>query len=76
MLDPLAALALLGTGALWFAISRDFYRSGLVAIGFAAPMLAAFRHDAATIGIAAVTSLLCLVVHHPVIDAPRQPKAG
>ncbi len=75
-LDPLAALALLAAGATWFAFTRDFYRSGLIAIGLAAPMLWLFRHDLATVAVAAVTSLLCLVIHHPVLDAPRQPRAG
>jgi len=75
-LDPLAALALLGVGAVSFAISRDFFRSGLIAIGAAAPMLALFRHDFATIVLTAVTSLLCLAANHPIIDAPRQPRAG
>lgn len=76
VLDPMASLALLGVGAVFFALTRNFYRSGLVAIGLAAPMLAVFGHDAATLGVAAVTSLLCLVVHHPVIDARRQPRAS
>lgn len=75
-LDPLTAAALLAAGALAFAITRDFFRSGLVAIGLAAPMLAVFGHDAATVALAAITSLLCLVVHHPVLDAPRQPRVG
>ncbi|HEX6315537.1 MAG TPA: glycerol-3-phosphate acyltransferase [Gemmatimonadaceae bacterium] len=76
VLDPVASLVLLAAGALWFAISRDFFRSGLVAIGLAAPVLAIFGHDRATVAIAAVTSVLCLIVHHPVLDAPRQPKTG
>jgi glycerol-3-phosphate acyltransferase PlsY len=76
VLDPVVALALLAAGAMWFAFSRDFYRSGLVAIGLATPMLWLFGHGPATIAVAAVTSLLCLVVHHPVLDAPRQPKTG
>lgn len=76
VIDPVAALALLGAGAIWFAISRDFYRSGLVAIGLAAPMLWLFGHGTATVAVAAITSLLCLVVHHPIIDAPRQPRTG
>jgi glycerol-3-phosphate acyltransferase PlsY len=76
LLDPLAALALLGVGAVCFAITRDFFRSGLVAIGVAAPVLALFRHDAATVAVAAVTSLLCLAANHRIIDAPRQPRTG
>lgn len=75
VLDPLAALALLGVGAVLFAITRDFFKSGLVAIGAAAPMLAVFRHDVATIAATAVTSLVCLVVQHPVLDARRTPRA-
>jgi glycerol-3-phosphate acyltransferase PlsY len=73
-INPLACLALLGCGALAFAITRDFFRSGLIAIGLAAPMLLAFRHDLATVAVVAVTSALCLVVNHPVLDAPRQPR--
>jgi glycerol-3-phosphate acyltransferase PlsY len=73
--NPLATLALLGVGVAAFAITRNFYRSGLLAIGLAGPMLWVFGHDAATVAIAAVTSLLCLAVHHPVLDAPRQPRA-
>lgn len=76
VLDPLASLALLGAGAVFFVITKNFYRSGLVAIALAAPMLAVFGHDAATIAVAAVTSLVCLVVHHPVIDARRQPRTS
>lgn len=74
VLDPLAALALLGVGAVLFALTRNFFRSGLVAIGAAAPMLALFRYDVATITATAVASLLCLVVQHPVLDARRQPR--
>lgn len=73
-LNPLATLALLGVGAVSFAITRDFFRSGLVAIGLAAPVLALFRHDVATVAVAAVTSLLCLAANHPIIDTPRQPR--
>ena len=74
--DPAVALALLVAGAMWFAFTRNFFRSGLVAIGLAAPMLWLFGHDMATVTVAAVTSLLCLVVHHPVLDAPGQPRTG
>jgi glycerol-3-phosphate acyltransferase PlsY len=76
VLDPVAAITLLAAGAIAFAVTRDFFRSGLVAIGLAAPVLALFGHDTATIAVAAVTSLVCLVVHHPVLDAPRQPRAS
>jgi hypothetical protein len=75
-LNPLASLALLGAGALAFAVTKDFFRSGLVAIGLAAPVLAIFGHDRATVALAALTSVLCLVVHHPIIDVPRQPRPG
>jgi glycerol-3-phosphate acyltransferase PlsY len=73
-INPLACLALLGSGAVAFAITRDFFRSGLIAIGIAAPMLALFRHDWTTIGGVAIASFLCLIVNHPVLDAPRQPR--
>lgn len=75
-LDPLAAVALLGVGTVAYAVTKDFFRSGLLAIGLAAPMLAVFRHDLATVAVAAVTSLLCLAANHPIIDAPRQPRTG
>ena len=75
-LDLGVALALLAAGAMWFAFTRNFFRSGLVAIGLAAPMLWVFGHAPSTVAVAAVTSLLCLVVHHPVLDAPRQPRTG
>jgi glycerol-3-phosphate acyltransferase PlsY len=75
-LDVTVALALLAAGVVWFGFTRDFFRSGLVAIALAAPMLWLFGHAPATIAVAAVTSLLCLVVHHPILDAPRQPRAG
>jgi glycerol-3-phosphate acyltransferase PlsY len=74
--DPVVALALLATGAMWFAFSRDFFRSGLVAIALTAPMLWLFGHDMPTIAVAAVTSAICLAVNHPILDAPRQPRAG
>lgn len=73
-LDPLATLAVLGVGMLSFVITRDFYRSGLAGIALAAPMLWFFGHSITTVVIAAATSLLCLVVHHPFLDAPRQPQ--
>ena len=76
VLDPGAALALLAAGVVWFAFTRNFFRSGLVAIGLAAPMLWVFGHAPSTVAVVAVTSLLCLVVNHPVLDAPRQPRTG
>ena len=74
VLDPGVALSLLAAGAIWFAFTRNFFRSGLVAIGLAAPMLWIFGHALPAVVVAAVTSLLCLVVNHPVLDAPRQPQ--
>ena len=74
VLDPVASLALLGFGAVSFALTADFFKSGLVAIGLAAPMMYVFRHDWATVGIVAVASFLCLIVNHPVLDEPRRPK--
>ena len=76
VIDPSVALALLAAGAVWFAFSRDFFRSGLVAIALAAPMLWLFGHPMSTVAVAAITSFVCLVVHHPVLDAPRQPRTG
>lgn len=76
VLDPLASLALLGCGAVMFAVSRNFTRAGLTAIALSAPMLAVFGHPIPTITLTVVASILCLVVHHPVIDTPRQPRTG
>ena len=73
-LDIAVALALLAAGAIWFGFSRDFFRSGLVAIALAAPMLWLFGHPPATLAVTALTSVLCLVVQHPVLDTPRQPR--
>jgi glycerol-3-phosphate acyltransferase PlsY len=75
-LNPVVALALLAAGAMWFAFSRDFFRSGLVAIAFTAPMLWLFGHDMPTIAVALVTSAICLAVNHPILDARRQPRTG
>lgn len=75
VLDPVACLALLGFGAVSFAITADFFKSGLIAIGLAAPMMFVFRHDLATVGVVAVASFLCLIVNHPVLDAPRRVKS-
>ena len=74
-IDPVACLALLGVGAVAFALTTDFFKSGLIAIGLAAPMLYVYRHDAATVGVVALASFLCLVINHPVLDIPRQPRA-
>lgn len=76
VIDPVASLALLGIGAVSFAVTKDFFRSGLIAIGLAAPMLYVYRHDWATVGVVAIASFICLVVNHPVLDAPRQPRAA
>ena len=73
VIDPVACLALLGVGAVSFALTADFFKSGLIAIGLAAPMLYVFRHDLATVGVIAMASFICLVVNHPVLDAPRKP---
>jgi glycerol-3-phosphate acyltransferase PlsY len=75
-LNPVVALALLAAGAMWFAFSRDFFRSGLIAIALTAPMLWLFGHGAATIAVAAVTSAVCLAVNHPLLDGPRVPRTG
>ena len=69
MLDPLALLALVGVGVVFFAITRDFFKSGLIPIALTAPMLAIFQHDVPTVALSAVTSLLCLVMNHPRFDA-------
>jgi glycerol-3-phosphate acyltransferase PlsY len=74
VIDPLLALALVGVGAVSFALSRDFFRSGLIAIALAGPMAWLFGHDVPTAAITAVTSLLVLVVNHPVFDVRRQPR--
>ena len=75
VLDPAVTLALLAGGAVMFAVTRNFTRSGLTAIALSAPMLAVFGHDMTTVASTVVASALCLVVHHPVIDAPRQPRS-
>jgi glycerol-3-phosphate acyltransferase PlsY len=73
-LSPLACLALIGVGIVAYGVTRQFYRSGLIAIGAAAPMLLVFRHDMATVAVIAVTTALSLVVHHPVFDPPHLPQ--
>lgn len=72
-LNPLAAVAVIAIGLVAYAITRRYFRSGLFAIGLAGPVLWAFGHSIAAVLLAAATSVLCLVVHHPAIDAPRQP---
>ena len=75
-LDPLAVLALIGIGLLAFAVTRNFFRSGLLAIGLSAPMMAVLGHDIATVGLVVATSLLCLTMNHPKFDAlPLPPEA-
>src|SRR5262245_45444963 len=73
-LNPLASVAVIAIGLVVYAITRRYFRSGLVAIGLAGPMLWAFGHSLAAVVLAAATSVLCLVVHHPALDAPRQPQ--
>jgi len=75
-LDPLAVLALIGVGLIAYGLTRNFFRSGLLAIGLAAPMLVLFRHDVVTAGLVAVTSLLCLTMNHPRFDALPLPPEG
>jgi glycerol-3-phosphate acyltransferase PlsY len=74
VIDPVASLALLGVGAVSFALTHDFFKSGLIAIGLAAPALYLYRHDMATVGVIAIASFICLIINHPVLDAPRQPR--
>lgn len=73
-LNPLATLTVIGIGLVVYAVTRRYFRSGLVAIGLAGPVLWAFGHSIAAVVLVAATSVLCLVVHHPAIDAPRQPQ--
>lgn len=75
-LDPLVVLALIGVGLVTFAITRNFFRSGLLAISLTPVMMAVFRHDAATVGLVAVTTLLCLTMNHPRFDALPTPPSG
>jgi glycerol-3-phosphate acyltransferase PlsY len=73
-LNPLATVAVIAIGLVVYAITRRYFRSGLVAIGLAGPMLWVFGNSLAAVLLAAATSVLALVVHHPAIDAPRQPE--
>ena len=75
-LDPVACVALLAGGVAAYSVTRNFTASGLVAIGLATPMMWLFGHDAPTLAVVAVASALCLVVHHPIIDTPRQPRGA
>jgi glycerol-3-phosphate acyltransferase PlsY len=75
-LDPLALLALIGVGLLTFAVTRNFFRSGLLAISLAAPMMAVFRHDLATVILVAVATVVCLTMNHPKFDALPMPPTG
>ena len=73
-LNPLATVTVIVIGLVIYAITRQYFRSGLVAIGLAGPVLWAFGHSIAAVVLVAATSVLCLVVHHPALDAPRQPE--
>ena len=75
-LDPLAVLVLIGVGVVAFAITRNFFRSGLLAIALSAPMMVVLHHDLATVGLVAFTSLLCLTMNHPRFDALPTPPTG
>jgi glycerol-3-phosphate acyltransferase PlsY len=74
VIDPLASLTLLVSGAVLFAFTRNFSASGLTVIALSSPMLALYGHGAPTIAVVAVASALCLIVQHPLVDAPRQPR--
>ena len=76
VIDPLVVLTLVGIGAVCFAFTRNFFRSGLIAIALAAPMAWLFGHDVPTAVLIGVTSLLVLVVNHPVFDVRPQPRTG
>jgi len=76
-LDPLVVLTLIGLGVVAFAITRNFFRSGLFAIALSGPMTVVFGHDVATAALVAVTSLLCLTMNHPRFDAlPAHPSGS
>ncbi|HEX6941505.1 MAG TPA: glycerol-3-phosphate acyltransferase [Gemmatimonadaceae bacterium] len=75
-LDPLVVLTLIGVGAVTFAVTRNFFRSGLLAISLSAPMMAVFGHDLATVLLVAVATLLCLTMNHPRFDALPLPPPG
>ena len=75
-LDPLALLALIGVGLVTYAVTRNFFRSGLLAISLSAPMMAVFGHDLLTVFLVAVATLLCLTMNHPKFDALPLPPPG
>ena len=75
-LDPLVVLTLIGLGVVAFAVTRNFFRSGLFAIALSGPMTVVFGHDIATAVLVAVTSLLCLTMNHPRFDALPTPPSG
>ena len=75
-LDPLVVLTLIGLGVVAFAVTRNFFRSGLFAIALSGPMTVVFGHDIATAALVAVTSLLCLTMNHPRFDALPTPPSG
>jgi len=76
LLDPLVVLTLIGLGVVAFAVSRNFFRSGLFAIALSGPMTVVFGHDVATAVLVAITSLLCLTMNHPRFDALPTPPSG
>ena len=75
-LDPLVVLTLIGIGVVAFAVTRNFFRSGLLAIALSGPMTVVFGHDVATAALVAITSLLCLTMNHPRFDAIPAPPPG
>jgi glycerol-3-phosphate acyltransferase PlsY len=75
-LAPLVVVTLIGVGVVTFAVTRNFFRSGLFAIALSGPMMVVFGHDVATAGLVAVTSLLCLTMNHPKFDALPPPPMG
>jgi glycerol-3-phosphate acyltransferase PlsY len=73
-LNLLATVSVIGIGLVIYAITRRYFRSGLIAIGLAGPILWLFGHSLAAVVLAAAASALVLIVQHPAIDAPRQPR--
>jgi glycerol-3-phosphate acyltransferase PlsY len=72
-LNLLATVSVIGIGLVIYAITRKYFRSGLIAISLAGPILWLFGHSLAAVILAAAASALVLIVQHPTIDAPRQP---